>query len=118
MSKTEALLEKLVARINAAPSADHGGFLANPTGRSGGMDLVTRESHIRLIRSLARAYRHHGFDLLINQATIGRSSMDQLSDAELIALHDDIDRARECVAEGISFDLAGLIRPRFNQGEL
>ena len=77
------------------------------------MDSVTRESHIRLIRSLVRAYRHHGFDVLVNQATIGKTGLDELTDAELIALHTDIDRARECVAEGISFDVAGLIRATF-----
>lgn len=77
------------------------------------MDEITRQSHIRMINSLARAYRHFGFQLLIDQATIGKAGIDDLDDDALIALHRDLDRARECVNDGVTFEDAGLIRSRY-----
>ena len=75
------------------------------------LDDVTRESHLRMVRSLAKAFRHCGFQLLLDQATLGKSGLDELSDDELIALHRDLDRARECMQDGIDFQEAGLLRP-------
>lgn len=74
------------------------------------MDAVTRESHIRLITSLRRFYKPYGMDLIVHQALLGKSSLDDLSDEELIGLQRTIDRARECIADGISFEDAGLIQ--------
>jgi hypothetical protein len=74
------------------------------------MDAVTRESHIRLITSLRRFYKPYGMDLIVNQALMGKGSLDDLSDDELVQLQRDIDRARECIADGISFEEAGLLR--------
>ncbi|WP_396615530.1 hypothetical protein ACHZ97_14755 [Lysobacter soli] len=74
------------------------------------MDAVTRESHIRLIGSLRRFYKPYGMDLIVNQALLGKGTLDDLSDEDLIALQRTIDRARECIADGISFEEAGLIR--------
>ncbi|TDB29740.1 hypothetical protein ATCM_12615 [Stenotrophomonas sp. ATCM1_4] len=63
-----------------------------------------------MIRSLTRAYRPFGFQLLVDQATIGRAAIEDLSDTELLALHRDLDRARECLTDGVSFEEAGLLR--------
>ncbi len=107
MSKTDTLLEKLLERISAAPPADKP--LAD-VGALRPMDEITRQSHIRMIRSLTKAYRQFGFQLLVDQATIGCAAIEDLSDAELLALHRDLDRARECIADGVTFEDAGLLR--------
>lgn len=73
------------------------------------MDAVTRESHVRLIMTFRRFYKPYGMDLIVDQALLGKGSLDDLSDDELIALQRTIDRARECIADGISFEDAGLI---------
>ncbi|KRG39117.1 hypothetical protein ARC78_14965 [Stenotrophomonas pictorum JCM 9942] len=77
------------------------------------MDDITRQSHVRVIKSLVRAYRQFGFQLLVDQATVGVAGIDDLSDDDLIALHRDLERGRECLADGITFDEAGLIRSRY-----
>lgn len=71
------------------------------------MDAITRESHIRMIRHLRRSY---GLQMLVDQATFGKAGVEQLGDDDLLALHRDLDRARECIADGISFEDAGLLR--------
>lgn len=75
-----------------------------------GMDPIARESHIRMIRSLRRYYAAQGMGLIVDQATLGKGSLDYLSDDEILQLHRDMDRARECISDGIPFDEAGLIR--------
>lgn len=74
------------------------------------LDDVTRESHLRMVRSLVGAFRHCGFQLLVDQATLGKVGLDELSDDELIELHRNLDRARECMQDGIDFQEAGLLR--------
>jgi hypothetical protein len=74
------------------------------------LDAITRESHLRMVRSLRKHYKAFGFEILVNQATIGKADLDDLDDDELIALHRDLDRARECLNDGITFEEAGLIR--------
>ncbi len=110
MSKTDDLLGKLLQRINAAPPAKGA---AVECGFIGKMDDITRQSHVRVIKSLVRAYRQFGFQLLVDQATVGVAGIDDLSDDDLIALHRDLERGRECLADGITFDEAGLIRSRY-----
>lgn len=109
-TKAEALLEKLHERIAAAPPAR-----PKPALRVVGhdMDSVTRESHIRMISSLRKFYKPYGMDLLINQALLGKGALDDLEDDELVALLRNIDRARECISDGISFEEAGLLRPSY-----
>lgn len=72
-----------------------------------GMDALTRESHVRMIGHLRRRY---GLQVLIDQATFGKGSVDELSDDELVELHRDMERARECIVDGISLEDAGLFR--------
>lgn len=113
MSKTDALLHKLVERINAAPNARPALSLVVPGVRTG-FDSVVRESHLRMIRSLARTYQQFGVQLIVDQATLGKVGIDELSDDELISLHRDLDRARECIRDDVSFEDAGLIRHSFD----
>lgn len=68
---------------------------------------VTRASHIRVINHHRKWY---GLQLLVDQACIGYAGIDQLPDDVLLQLHHDIDRARDCVREGVSWEDAGLIR--------
>lgn len=70
-------------------------------------DPVTRESHLRMIRHLRNRY---GLQMLVDQATFGRGSLEQLDDRELAALHADLFRAFECLRDGVSWEDAGLIR--------
>lgn len=56
--------------------------------------------------------RHWGepMQILIDQATFGLAGIEELDDDALVQLHRDLERARECIQEGISFEDAGLIR--------
>lgn len=74
------------------------------------LDPVTRESHVKMIGHLRRRY---GLQVLVDQAVFGKGSVDQLDDDELVALHRDLERARECMADGISLEDAGLLRSRY-----
>ena len=74
-----------------------------------GMDAITRESHTRMIGHLRRRY---SLQALVDQATFGKTGIDQLNDQELVALHRDLERAQECIADGVSFEEAGLFRSR------
>lgn len=109
-TKTEALLERLHERIAAAKPVASGPRLKVVRGE---MDSVTRESHIRMISSLRKFYKPFGIDLIVNQALIGKGGLDDLGDGELVALLRSIDRARECISDGISFEEAGLIRASY-----
>lgn len=73
------------------------------------LDWVTRESHCKMIRHLAKRYN---LRMLVDQATFGRGSIDDLGDSDLVRLHADLQRARECIEEGITLEEAGLIRSR------
>jgi len=81
-----------------------------PDTKAAGLDAVTRESHIRMIRSLRRYYAAFGMGLIVDQATLGVAGIEDLDDVALVQLHRDIDRARECIADGVTFEEAGLLR--------
>lgn len=74
------------------------------------MDGIERDSRIRWIRAMRRYYKPVGMDLIVQQALIGKSQLEDLSDDEILQLHRDIDRARECLADGVTFEDAGLLR--------
>lgn len=76
-------------------------------------DSVTRSSHLDRIRYLARGY---GLGWLIDQATFDRPGLESLDDDEIVKLHRDMDRAMECLREGVAFVDAELVRPLTQQG--
>lgn len=108
----EALLAKLTARISAAPRKRPALQLVRPSppGPPQVFDTVTRESHLRLIRSFQKAYRGLGMDLIVSQALLGKGSLDDLEDQEIIDLHANMRRALDCIANDVSFYDAGLLR--------
>ncbi|KAA2285482.1 hypothetical protein F0415_05925 [Arenimonas fontis] len=75
-------------------------------------DSITRESVIRRVRFLRNAYR---LDWLVEQACFNQPALDCLPDEQLGALLRDLETARECIAEGIPFEDADLIRSTADQ---
>lgn len=109
----EALARAIAERVNGArPEPPRLRVVRQRLPEGPCLAPPVRSSYIRLIRSLERAYSAYGIDLIINQALVGKSRLEDLDDRELAVLVDDLQRARECIAEGISFEDAGLIRGR------
>lgn len=71
------------------------------------LDPIFRDAHIKRIIHLRDAYR---LRWLVDQATFNVASLSCLEDCDLIRLLTDMERARECIADGISFEDAGLVR--------
>ncbi|MEQ8034292.1 hypothetical protein [Xanthomonas sp. WHRI 6106] len=76
------------------------------------LDAFERESHRKLIRHIRRRW---GFPMqvLIDQACFGISGIERMNDAALVQLHRDLERAQECMREGIAFEDAGLLRSHY-----
>lgn len=75
-------------------------------------DSITRASITARIRTLQRMYH---LQWLVEQATFNTPGIDSLEDADLSELLRQAERARECLAEGIGFDEAGLVRNTANR---
>jgi hypothetical protein len=111
----QVMVDRLAALIKSAMQSEQGlkpnlrvVGAQEPPRRS--LDSVTRESYVRMIGHLRRRY---SLQMLVDQAIFGKGSVDRLGDDELVALHKDLERARECIADGISFEDAGLVRSRY-----
>ena len=76
------------------------------------MDDLHRESHCRMIRHFRRNWGPP-MQQLIDQACFGLAGIEQLSDDDLVQLHKDMERAMDCMRDGISFEDAGLLRARY-----
>lgn len=76
------------------------------------MDDITRESHCRMIRHIRRRWGHY-MQRIIDHACFGLTGIDQLDDDSLVQLHMDLERAEQCMLEGISLEDAGLLRTRY-----
>lgn len=74
-------------------------------------DPIMREHRIARIRWLSR---HYGLGVIVRKHTFGRAGMDVLDADELVELHKEVERAFECVMDGIPIDEAGFVR---QQGE-
>lgn len=70
-------------------------------------DSITRECCLRRVRLLAKAY---GLHWLVEQSVFAKPGLDNLPDEELAALLKQMEHARECIAEGVTFEDAGLVR--------
>lgn len=88
------------------------GLQAAPRATTARMDVILRESHCRMIRHLRRRW---GFPMqvLIDQACFGYAGIEQLPDDELVQLHKDLERAQECMRDGVTFEDAGLLRSHY-----
>lgn len=109
----DELVKLLRQRVKSAPPGKPalrivGNVVSLPAATR--MDDIERESRFRWIQALAKAYRP--LDLIVKQAMIGKRYMSDLTDEELLDLHRDIDRGRECMNDGITFEEAGLLRSR------
>jgi len=51
--------------------------------------------------------------VIIDQACFGLAGIEQLPDEQLIQLHKDLERAQECMRDGVSFEDAGLLKNRY-----
>lgn len=78
-----------------------------PEARPKYYDAITRQSIITRVRYLCRAYH---LKWLLDQETFNIACIECLDDGELRALLTDLERARECIAEGVPFEDAGLVR--------
>jgi len=73
-------------------------------------DPVSRTCRLDRIRWLQRTYKLH---FLVRQHTFGLPGAEHLGDEALIDLHRDMERARDCIAEGIPLEDAGLIKSQY-----
>ncbi len=99
----------LTAVGSAKPAKPSPAPPAKPATR---MDVVLRESHCRMIRHFRRLWGTP-MQLLIDQACFGYTGIEELPDDELIQLHMDLERAQDCMRDGVSFEDAGLLRSRY-----
>lgn len=77
-----------------------------------GMDEITRESQIRLLRALRRHLRYMQVELFFEQALVGKRDLDDLSDGELVELHKTVNKAQDHYhnSDGVSYYEAGLLK--------
>lgn len=52
--------------------------------------------------------------MLIDQACFGLAGIEQLNDQALIDLHRNLERAEDCIRDGVAFDDAGLLVSNFD----
>jgi hypothetical protein len=72
------------------------------------LDSIARDAHLKRITFLERRY---SLRWLVDQQCFGVASVTLLEDCDLIRLLSMMERARECIAEGVSFEDADLVRP-------
>lgn len=114
MALSEDKLQELAQRLAKAMD---GGKPARPTLRiveppPARMDAITRESHCRMIRHLRRGWGRD-MQIIIDQACFGVAGIESLDDDSLVQLHRDMERALDCIRDGVSFEDAGLLRARY-----
>lgn len=117
MALSEERLKELASRMAKAMDADVSGDrprlrLVKPQSPPRGMDDLMRESHCKMIRHFRRRWGYP-MQMIIDQAVFGLAGIEQLDDEALIQLHKDMERAQECMLDGVSFEDAGLLRYRY-----
>ena len=117
MALSEDRLQELAQRLAKALDTGEGSKQASPALRlvqpaPKTMDSVTRESHCRMIRHMRWRWGKH-MQVIIDQACFGVTGIERLDDDALIQLHRDMERAQDCMRDGVSFEDAGLLRSRY-----
>jgi hypothetical protein len=102
----EALAEVIAARVSTAKPAARRYRVISPPAPTR-FDQITRDCCLRRIRYLSRAYQ---LQWLVDQETFNHPGVESLDDDDLAELLSDMERARECVSEGVAFCEAGLVR--------
>ena len=69
-------------------------------------DSITRDACLKRIRFLRKAY---SLAWLVDQHTFDAPALESLTDESLSDLLRAMERARECIADGVSFEDAGLV---------
>lgn len=101
----EALAEVIAARVHTGkPSKPILRVVTTP--RPTLFDSITRDCIYRRIRFLRNYYALH---FLVDQATFNLPNMESLEDADLSALLECMETAREGLADGIAFEDLGLV---------
>lgn len=70
-------------------------------------DSITRDSILKRVRWLSKTFE---LQWLVDQTVFNKPNIHCLEDRALAQLLIDMERARECISEGVPFDEAGLIR--------
>lgn len=117
MALSEERLRELASRMAKAMGSEVGSDrprlrLVKPQPPPRGMDDLMRESHCKMIRHFRRRWGYP-MQMIIDQAVFGLAGIEQLDDEALIQLHKDMERAQECMLDGVSFEDAGLLRYRY-----
>ncbi len=76
------------------------------TPRRQTLDAITRAFCIRRIRFLSKSY---GLPWLVDQHLLNAPGLESMGDSELSTLLREMERARECITNGISLEDAGII---------
>lgn len=118
MSSNKNRFEELAQRLAARTLELRAGGGAVPALRlvvnePRAMDAIARESHCRMIRHI-RWRRGKVMQMLIDQACFGLAGIEQLDDQALIELHKNLERAEDCIRDGVAFDDAGLLVSNFD----
>jgi hypothetical protein len=94
-------------RLSASPASQSRRLVLPAHARDPGtLDELTRARHERRIRFIVGRY---GLQWLVDQHLDG-STLELAGDAPLLRLLRDCEKALKAVAEGVSFDDAGLVR--------
>lgn len=125
-TKFEELAQRLAARTEQLRSAEpqrpalhvvRAGKRLDPdevlAANSRGQESIMHEWHCRMIRNIRRRCGEAG-QHIIDQACRGVANIESLPPDELLQLHKDMERAEECLQEGVSFHDAGLIKHHYS----
>jgi hypothetical protein len=110
----EALAKAIADQIKGAKSAKPKLRLVetSPAPAADEDDEITRQHRINRVRWLQKI---RGLRWLVDQHCFGQPGLESLSGPELRALHRDMEKANDCIREGIPCEDAGLIRSQYEE---